>query len=476
MATTILQWIEYLNENYASCTAFQYVSNDVVNSVSYREYVTDIKRFATYLKDSFLIAEDVHFGILARNSYDYAVALCGIILAKGVAIPLNFEETAEIIQNEIHHADVEYLFVDREYEDREPCALSIYRERGLVRSLAEYRESEHIQEFVDDYDIDKLAIMLFTSGTTGKSKAAMMSQRKLFAPVQGFEKAVSIRNMSNGNFCVVPMYHISGIGTLIANATAGTSINMCNNLKYMYRDLKMMRSTYTLVVPVILKAWAKEVKRGHVEKLGDLKVIICGAADVDEETLNAFGKYGISVFHAYALTEITGGGTMNASLNPDKMKSVGKPMQGCEVKIIDGEVCLKSEAVFCGYYKAPEETAAALKDGWLHTGDLGYLDEEGYLYLTGRKKNLIILSSGENVRPEELEELIARSSLVEEVLVEARDGKIWAKIVAKSSNKEQIQEEIKEMNRGLAHYKRISQIEFCNEPLPKTATGKILRR
>ena len=470
--TTILQWLTVLEKRHASNIAFRYVENGDVKTVSYTEFVADVKSFASWIRAEFETYEGVHFGILARTGYSYAVCMFGIMLAKGVAVPLNYEEAGDIIRYQINHADVECLFTDGEYENRGYHTADLCENVREVVGTNRYKDREYICEFQDDYDVDSLALLLFTSGTTGKSKAVMLSQRKLYAPVRGFETTVSQMSGGYGNYCVLPFCHISGVGTLIANSTFGISINICSNLKYMYRDLKMMKSTYTLVVPVVLKAWAKEVKRGHVDKLGELKVIICGAADVDVETLNAFAEHGISVFHAYALSEIAGGGTMNASGNPEKMKSVGLPMHGCEIKIVDGEVCLRSEAVFCGYYKDSEETAKTLVDGWLHTGDLGYLDEEGYLYLTGRKKQCIILASGENVNPEELEELVERNPFVEEALLEGKNEKICATIVCRLENEDRIRKYISDLNKELALYKRITLVEFRREPLERTATGK----
>ena len=474
--TTIVQWLTVLENRDSSNAAFRYVEADKVKSVSYGEFVADVKQFASWIRTDFEKYEGVHFGVLARTGYAYAVSMLGILLAKGVAVPLNIEESAETIRYQLGHADVEYLFADGEFEARGHNVPGFCGNVKKVIGIDAYKVCDCNCDFIDDYDVDRLALLLFTSGTTGKSKAVMLSQRKLFAPIRGFETTVSRMSSGYGNFCVLPFCHISGVGTLIANSTFGICINICSNLKYMYRDLKLMNSTYTLVVPVVLKAWAKEVKRGRADRLGTLKVIICGAADVDAETLNAFSECGIAVFHAYALSEIAGGGTMNASGDPKKMKSVGLPMQGCEVKIVDGEVCLRSEAVFCGYYKEPEETAKALVDGWLHTGDLGYLDEEGYLYLTGRKKECIILASGENVNPEELEELLERNPFVKEALVAGRDEKLCARIVCVSGKEEQVRKDVTELNRELPLYKRITVIDFEGQPLERTATGKKKRR
>ena len=476
MEITILQWLQHIECSYSGTTAFHYICNDEVKSVSYVEFVADVKRFASWIRINFQECEGIHFGIFARNSYSYAVSFFGILLAKGVAVLLNIEESTETIRYQIGLADVAYLFTDGEFESQGHNVSDLCENVHRVIGIDAYRACGHMCEFSDDYDVDRLALLLFTSGTTGKSKAVMLSQRNLFAPVRGFEATVSQMSNGSGIFCILPFCHISGVGILIANCTCGICINICSNLKYMYRDLERMKSTYTSVVPVVLKAWAKEVKRGYVDKLGELKVIICGAADVDVETLNAFSECGITVFHAYALSEIAGGGTMNDSGEPKKMKAVGLPMQGCEIKIIDGEVCLRSEAVFCGYYKDPEETAKVLVDGWLHTGDLGYLDDEGFLYLTGRKKECIILASGENINPEELEALLERNSLVKEALVVGRGEKLCARIVCAPETEEALRKEITELNRELPFYKRLTVVEFQEQPLERTATGKKKRR
>lgn len=478
MVSSVVQWLNFLDEKYKDNIAFQYYDEEVVKQVSYAQFVRDVKKFVAYLNMKYERIEEMHVGILGRNSYQYLVCLYGIMAANAVAVPLNIEEMMETVEYQIGFADITCVFTDGEYEKLEPEFGSKYAD--MLIDMEAYTDSEEYTNLEECKDVQKLAMILFTSGTTGKSKGVMMSQKNLLAPLNHFLTTINTaeKNMNGYTpkiFLIVPLYHISGIGSALAWITNGSTINICASPKYMYRDLKYMRSDTAFVVPTILKLWSKEIRKGKYEKLGGIRNISCGAAVIEPQMLQEFRENGISIYQAYGMTEICGGGTVNASMNPEKIKSVGLPGAGCFLKIEDDEVCLKSDAVMMGYYKDIEETHKTIKDGWLHTGDLGYLDEDGYLYLTGRKKNLIILSSGENVSPEELEELLLRNTLIEEVLVKAKGDRISAQIFCRQEKRKEIEEYIKELNKTLAFYKRISDVEFCKQPLLKTTTGKVVR-
>lgn len=478
MLSSVFQWLKFIDENYKDNIAFQYYEDEMVKQISYEQFVRDVKRFVSYLNMKYESIDGMHFGILGRNSYQYLVCLYGIMVANGVAVPLNIEERMEKIEYQVNFADVACVFSDGEYEKLEPEFGDKYA--NMLIKIEDYSQYSVYAEVEECKDVEKLAMILFTSGTTGQSKGVMMSQKNLLAPLNHFLATINSaeKNISGYTpkiFLIVPLYHISGIGSALAWNTNGSTINICASPKYMYRDLKYMKSDTAFVVPTILKLWRKEIKKGKYEKLGGIKSISCGAAVIDPQMLQEFRENGISIYQAYGMTEICGGGTVNTSMDIEKIKSVGLPGAGCSLKIEDGEVCLKSAAVMMGYYRDIEETNKAIKDGWLHTGDLGYLDEDGYLYLTGRKKNLIILSSGENVSPEELEELLLRNPLIEEVLVKENNDKISAQIFCGRQSCEEIEKYIKEVNKSLTYYKRISNVEFYMQPLPKTATGKLVR-
>lgn len=511
MIATACQLVEHMEKYYAQRTAFQYYEAGAIHAVSYKEYAEDVKGFATWLKKSFSDIEGKHMGILARNSYPYMVAFLGILLAKGVAVPLNVEESRETIQYQIDFADVTGIFTDGEYEQREPLLKANYPEmlwnleEAVGQSKKAWKEGhgwtgkpdsgkKEVHEPENDRselsrladcteeEWQRLMVILFTSGTTGRSKGVMLSGKSLFSRLSD---AVGQCELLGGwantpvlkALLIASMCHVAGLAACFTWLAMGSVINLSRTMKYLYRDLQKMESDYcSTVVPVILKAWYKDLKKGRKDRLGNLKTLICGAAPVDPVIFQEFEKHGITVIQAYGMTEICGGGTTNITKDPAKLHSVGKPGDGCELKIEDGEICLKSDTVMMGYYKDPEATKQVLCDGWLHTGDLGYVDSDGYLYLTGRKKNLIILSSGENVSPEELELLLQKNPMIEEVCVKEKDGKICAEIFCGEEHQETIRRHIETVNRELPVYKRITSVEFRDQAFPRTASGKMLRR
>ncbi len=478
MVASVYQWLRFIEENYKDDIAFQYYKDAEVHQITYLQFVNDIRRFVCYLQKHEEIVEGKHFGILGRNSYHFLVCLYGVMVAGGVAVPLNIEESLDNISYQIDFADVSGVFSDGEYEKLEPDFYDKYA--SVLRDMEDYSNCNEYAELTEGADVENLAMIMFTSGTTGRSKGVMMSQKNLFAPLKHFLETI---NSAEGNisrnkpkiFLVVPLYHMSGIGCALTWNTNGATLNICESPKYMYRDLRQLKSDSASVVPAILKMWSKDIKRGRSEKLGGIKNIACGAAAIDAQMLQEFRDNGISIYQAYGMTEMCGGGTANTSTDPAKLRSVGIPGAGSELRIEDGEICIRGDHVMLGYYKNDMETQAVMRDGWFHTGDLGYLDEDGYLYLTGRKKNLIILSSGENVSPEELEEILQLSPLILEVLVKAVNDKIAAKIYCKEQDQAAIEAYIEEMNKKLTFYKRITKVEFSTEPLAKTAAGKIVR-
>ncbi|MCD7917278.1 MAG: acyl--CoA ligase [Clostridiales bacterium] len=485
MLTSFAGLLQRMEGDYAPRTAFRYWEDGAVRSVTYGQYAGDIRRFAAWLRANVPAAEGRQVGLLARNHYHYAVCLLGILTAGAVAVPLNVEENWDNIRSQIRRADLVCLLHDGDYLQREPALGEAFG--GILAPLDGYTQAEPEAQAPARRNPEEMAILMFTSGTTGRSKGVMLSEKNCFTPLRFFVQTsqVNIQMETPRVFYVVPMYHISGLSGLLTWMAAGAALNLCISMKYLYRDLQAMPSDHVSVVPMILQLWYKDLRRGHRERLGELRNISCGGADVDAGLFAAFREAGISVMQGYGLTEIFGGGTMNCSTDPAKSASVGLPGEGCRLKLMDGEVCLKSDAVMLGYYQDPEATAQAIQDGWLHTGDLGYLDEDGYLYLTGRKKNLIILSNGENVSPEELEQALRRTPEVCEVMVGEARNAICAEVYpayprgCTAQKREDIRSRIRQavgaLNGARSAFQQIRCLCFREEPFPKTATGKLIR-
>lgn len=349
-----------------------------------------------------------------------------------------------------------------EHEDPEKGLYSwnLLREEG--KKLIEEGDRSYLDARVRASD---MAAIVFTSGTTGVSKGVMLSHRNLCSDVliaQSYLEVVP----SDVFFSVLPIHHTYECTcTMIEGLFMGASMAFCRGLKYITKDMQMVHPTFLLAVPLIYEKFyntiQKTLKKQGQDKLvnslfavnhytskvglnvakpiakkimaqfgGNIDMFIAGGARVDPKVLAFFRNMGIPCLQGYGLTETS----PMVALNPDQWKymrneSAGKLFQFTECKIVDkdedgnGEICFRGPQVMMGYYKNPEATAECMEDGWFHTGDVGYVDEDNYVYITGRRKNVIIAANGKNVFPEELEEKIARSPYVEECMVWAVEDK-----------------------------------------------------
>jgi long-chain acyl-CoA synthetase len=223
-----------------------------------------------------------------------------------------------------------------------------------------------------------------------------------------------------------------------------------------------------------IKMFVSDLSRGKKNKWGSgLKFIFSGAAGLPLKELEAIMDNDVFIAFGYGMTEIAGPVAINSYM--DKLGSVGKAAPRTRIEIRDNEIYIKNNSVMLGYYNDPEATAVAVKDGWIATGDYGYLDEEGFLYITGRKKNLIILSSGENVSPEELEARLYANRAVKECKVYEKGDRIAADIYAPEATEEEIRAFVSDLNGKLPGFKRIYSVRFLKSEMEKTASGKIKR-
>jgi long-subunit acyl-CoA synthetase (AMP-forming)/DNA-binding FadR family transcriptional regulator len=472
---------------YADRVAIRYFdeAKQGVREITYREYARDIRRFVGWLQRSVPQPKGTHIALLARNSYPYAVALFGLLLAGAVAVPLNPAKSREELAYELEKADVTSVLYDGSAQIDLPAQFT-----GSVLPLDGFTSCTEPADLADLEKLEALdapALILFTSGTTGRAKGVTLSQKNLFAPMKLYvdpfdemRRTLGLGNCQFSSFNVLPMFHIAQISSLFSWAIGGNAVNLCCELKYFYRDLAAMDSDVLCVVPVLLKSIHHDVMKGKRARLGRLRILTCAAATFDPAMLADLIRNGFYVIQMYGLTETCGDGAWNSSQELRHLASVGVPDPDCEYKLdpATGELCIRGGCVMLGYYNDPEATAAVLDaDGWLHTGDLARMDEDGYLSLIGRRDRQITLASGENLSPEELEALLAKALGTAEVRVYAKANKLCAALYSAPAAPEKqaaLRAQIDALNRTLPLYKHITAVEFFPEALPRTALGKPL--
>ena len=477
-------------EQYPQNVAFRYVAADgeTVVEKTYAQYAEDIRRTVTYLRENVPDLQGRHIAILSKNCYEYGVIAFGTILAGGVVVTVNQKKTWPELEYELGLVEPALLFNDGiDYGCREQLEAA-YGDR--LRPMDAFRDCAPAQGLTNTRKPDELMVLMFTSGTTGRSKAVMLSERNFFTTTGAqvvfgdamlaykHEHFPENKNDVLSNFSILPLFHLGTFICLFVWPCKGWALNLSSDLREFYRDLKLMHSDAMAVAPMLMESIYKDVKRGRRERLNGLWNPCGSSAMFDGAMLAELAQEGMMITQVYGMTETCGDGIINYSQDEKHIRSAGKPDDHCEYRIAeDGELCIRGGCVMLGYYKDPEATAEVVdKEGWLHTGDLARVDEDGYYYITGRKKNLIILDSGENVSPEELEGLVSQCAAVQECVVKEKGKKIGVVVYCAEDKQQQVRDHITALNRTLPLYKRMSAVEFSAEPLPRTGTGKLLRK
>ena len=356
---------------------------------------------------------------------------------------------------------------------------------SILRPMDGFRAYEPVAEMPRCIGHDDLMILMFTSGTTGRSKGVMLSERNFFsvmrAHVQIGERMMEYKHdpeLVVSQYTVLPMFHLGAFICLFSWAHGGWALNISGDIRNFYKEIRRMPSQVMAVVPVIMNSLHKDVMRGRKERLGELWVPICSSAMFDPQVMLDMATNGMFVVQTYGATETCGDGIINYAQDAKHIGAVGQGNDYLDYKIEpDGELCIRGDSIMLGYYKDPEATAAVIdKDGWFHTGDLARVDEDGYYYITGRKKNLISLDSGENVSPEELEGMLEKCPAVQECIVKELGKKIGVVVYCEKEHQQTVRDFIAQMNRTVPLYKRIGVVEFSETPLPRNGAGKLVRK
>lgn len=428
---------------YSEQAAYRYKVKKEVVDKTYRELGEDSMAVSRMVES--LGMKGKHIAILGSTTYQWIVSFFGVTNSGSVAVPVDAQLSAEAICELLERADVEMLFFDELRADvaamaAERCPRVRYivsfqaeaarrGENGMggVLSWEELRR-ENGGEYETQLDPDQLCTILFTSGTTGKSKGVMLSHRNLTDNAVCLDMKIPAGTVT---MTLLPINHVYCLTMdIIKGIFIGVTSCINDSIMHVQKNLKLFKPDMVLLVPLVIESiYAKLKAAGGMmpKKLvakaafgGNLKTICSGGAYLDPEYVDRFAEYGITILQGYGMTECSPVISNNLAWD-NKKGSVGKLMPNCEAKVVDEELWVRGSSVMMGYYKMPEETAETLEDGWLKTGDLGYVDEDNFVYITGRRKNLIILANGENVSPEEIENQLSRADLVKEVLVREKD-------------------------------------------------------
>lgn len=536
----------YALNKYSNETAFILKDeNKNLYNISYEEFFYEVKKFSTALFNLGLANKRI--AIVGNNSYLWALSYVTILMSNMVAVPLDKGLEIGELEDSFIRSKAEVVIFDSKHEE----IITKIKENGKTNLKTFITDSKNI-DFVNiedlknegkklldsgditfekvDVDSDKMSVLLFTSGTTSKSKAVMLSQRNFASNIVSMHATEDFRK-TDVNLAFLPFHHTFGSTALLVMLSSGAATVFPDGLRYVAQNLKEYKVTFFIGVPLLIESiynkLQKEIKKQGktkmiyvarkvtnildklgihikrkvfkqiIENLGNLRLIISGAAPLEKEVAQFFNEIGIQTIQGYGLTE-TSPVVSAENCKYVKYGSVGFPMKDVSVEIVNkdekgiGEIRVKGPNVMLGYYENEKATNEVLKDGWYYTGDCGYIDREGYLFITGRKKSMIVLKNGKKIFPEELEELVNKIDLVKESMVfgmpKGDDVVVSVKVqydeeIAKEkyTNKsiEELQkiiwEKIKEINKTLPTYKYVKNLLMTKDDFIKTTTAKIKR-
>ncbi len=499
--STMKDILDYAAEMYQGSPAIRYKKKKEILTKTYRELWEDSQAVSRALDAMGMLGS--HVAVIGPTTYEWIVGYFGAANSGCVVVPLDAQLPAADVCELLNRADISVLICDELRRDVAAMAkeavpglkyiISMQNEEDTEEALSLHRLIEkHAGSFSCTLDPDKLCAILFTSGTTGKSKGVMLTHRNL---TENAKNVVIDLAPGTVSMTLLPIHHAYCFTMdILKGLSLGLVICINDSIMHVSRNLKLFKPEIILLVPMVIESIYKKLKESSgllpkkmVAKAafgGNLKIICSGGAFLPPEMVTVFAEYGITVLQGYGMTECSPVISTNMQ-GSSKFGSVGKLLANCQARVVDDELWVKGSSVMMGYYKMPQETKEALtEDGWLRTGDLGYVDEDGFVFLTGRKKNLIILKNGENVSPEELENALLHYDLIQEVLVREAESVIEAEIFpdyeyAKKKHIKDVpaklQEIIDEYNTGLPAYKKIHSLKVRETEFEKTPSKKIKR-
>ncbi|MBR3152664.1 MAG: AMP-binding protein [Clostridia bacterium] len=519
-------------------------------NITYKDFLDDIYCFGSSLYS--LGFKGKRIAVIGKNRYEWVLAHISNLFGSIVSVPLDKDLQLEELESSLIRSKVDAIVFDKkilelieEIKKRDNTNLKEFicmdeiegykSVKKLINKGKEIIRSGNTDFINNEVNSDEMNILLFTSGTTSKSKAVMLSQRNIASNVYALHSVEDIRS-NDTNMAILPFHHILGSTILLLTLESGVRNVFADGLRYIKDNFKEYGVTLFVGVPVLTEAIYKAVWKG-IEKKGKaglvkimikisnlllkfnidvrrklfkqlidelggkLRLVVSGGAPADKVSIKGFNELGITTLQGYGLSE-TAPVIAVENFKKAKYGSVGVPVINDTIEVVDkdengiGEIRVKGPNVMLGYYEMPEITAEVLRDGWFYTGDLGYFDKDGYLFVTGRSKNLIVLKNGKKVFPEELETVVNRIDLVSECMVfglqdkkDKNDITISVKVVydeetIKEKYYDRTEEElrqivwdkIKEVNLTFPKYKHIQNLITTREELIKTTTKKVKRQ
>jgi len=548
---TIIELLVAINRKYSNLPALQIKEDDKFRSVSYIELGRRTSDTAYNLKKLGVEKGD-RVAILSENRPEWVIAFFGIVSCAGITVPMDIKLSDTEIEFILNDSGAKCAFVSKKLL---PTVLRIKPRLQFLENIVSFDETTEKEIYLlkdfkvpekeiahRDIQPDDTALIVYTSGTTGIAKGVELTFNNLFFELVSLDKYIHFTR-KDSFLSILPLNHmLELIGGLIAPLYAGACVTYCDSIKppVLIKLMQETKTTTMICVPLVLKIFHNSIMNKidnlestkkkmfyrlfgfskfllnfniHVGRLlfgqlhkqfgGYLKCFVSGGAPLDPHIEEDFHALGFNVLQGYGLTETAPVITVN-SFSERKYTSVGIPLKGVEVKIVksqgnerEGEIIVRGPNVMRGYYKNKEKTSEVFKDGWFYTGDIGYIDDDGFLYITGRIKSMIVLGGGKKVFPEEIEEVMSKSKLIKEMCavglkatsgLKAGTEEVFAVIVPNTDefteeerqNKELIKNkilyEINKLSENLAEYKRISEFMLYFDELPKTSTRKVKRK
>lgn len=508
MGMLIRDILEESEKSFSEIAAVKWLKKKEIFERSYHELMENVAAVRRGLQAEGF--QGKHIALIGTSSVEWIESYLGIITGKTVAVPLDANLPGEDLIDLINRSDSEALFLSPKckslmeeisaecpklkkiwlLQEEEPEAAE-----KKAASLTELKKASKNNGIASDRPSpEDVATIIFTSGTTGKSKGVMLTQNNLAANVISVDYSAEPGTVV---LSVLPIHHaFCLVMDWLKGFSLGATVCINDSLMHMVKNMGIFKPDVMLMVPLMIETIYKKLsaanplipKKMLAAKVfgGRLKIIFTGGAHLDPYYIDKFAEYGVDVLEGYGMSECS---PVISSNTPDDHKagSIGRPLSNVEIAFEDGEILVKGSSVMKGYYNMPEETAETLRNGWLHTGDKGYLDDDGFLFINGRIKNLIILSNGENVSPEEIENKLALGKLVGEVIVTGENNGLTARIYpdqdvvsAKRLSEEKIQTQLQEFldqyNKTQPTYRQITGLVVRKNPFIRSATKKIKRQ